>query len=348
MKIMIWNAARGGMRSVVEAYVRDGFIEREKVTLIPAYSDGGLLARQIVLLRALMIFIWCLARYRVELVHCHAAMRGSFWRKGIFATIARQFGIPVLLHLHGSEMKPFYHSQHPLLQKMIRWHLERATRVIVLSESWKEFVTLIAPAARIVVIPNYVKISEQRSTARRSPNDILFLGLIGARKGTFDLIHAFHDVHDRHPDARLIIGGNGQTAEAQALISQLKLDGSVTLAGWVGGEDKTRLLERSSIYALPSYNEGLPMSVLEAMAAELAVITTRVGGLPELVTNGVNGILIEPGDRAGLTQALMDLLNHPELRARLAEAEFKRIADSYSDRVALPILQNVYDACKRT
>jgi glycosyltransferase involved in cell wall biosynthesis len=345
---MIWNAARGGMRSVVEAYIRDGFTDRENIRLIHAYGDGGFAARQLILLRALAVFAWCLARYRVELVHCHSAMRGSFWRKGLFASLARLFRVPVLLHLHGSEMKLFYRSQRPFVQNIIRNHLERATRVLVLSESWKEFIECVAPAARITVVPNYVKISEHMNSKDRLSQDIVFMGLVGPRKGTFDLIRAFHDIHDRHPDVRLIIGGNGQIAEAKALISELKLADRVSLAGWVDEKTKAQLLARSAIYALPSYNEGLPMSVLEAMAAGLAVVTTRVGGLPELVTDRVDGLLLDPGDRMGLARALSELLSDVDLRTRIAKAGVQRIKDHYSDRVVLPMLRSIYDACKRT
>ncbi|WP_244487680.1 MULTISPECIES: glycosyltransferase family 4 protein [unclassified Aureimonas] len=339
---MIWNAARGGMRSVVEAYQRDGFVEAENVTLIHSYTDAGTIARQILLLRALASYIWTLATKRVDLVHIHAAMRGSFWRKGLFSSLARMFKVPVILHLHGSEMKLFYGSQRPAVQKMIRGHLEKADRVVVLSQSWKDFVSSIAPAARISVVPNYVTLPDLPGQAAQNPRDILFLGLIGPRKGTFDLIESFASIVPNHEGARLIIGGNGQVDEAAVLIRERGLDGHAVLAGWVDGAKKTELLATSGIYALPSYNEGLPMSVLEAMAAGLAVVTTRVGGIPELVTDGVDGILLEPGDRVGLSRALDALLGDDKMRRRIAEAGRARIEAQYSNHVVLPMLHTIY------
>lgn len=339
---MIWNAARGGMRSVVEAYRRDGFIEAEKIRLIASYDDGGFAARQLLLVRSLALFVWLLMTRRVELVHCHAAMRGSFWRKGFFSSLARLFGVPVLLHLHGSEMKPFYASQRPAVQRMIRRHLERAHRVIVLSESWRTFIASVAPAARVVVVPNYVRLPPERPVETRNADQLLFLGLVGPRKGTFDLVEAFAAVHAAHPAARLVIGGNGEVEKAGELVARHGLGAAIELAGWVDGPARQRLLDAAGIYVLPSYNEGLPMSVLEAMAEGLAVVTTRVGGIPELVTDGVDGLLIEPGDKAELSRALGRLLGDEALRVRIAEAGRRRVADHYSDRVVLPMLHALY------
>lgn len=344
MKIMVWNAARGGMRSVVEAYQRDGFLKQEDVRLVASYVDGNVLKRQLVLVKALCIYLYLLVTKKVELVHVHAAMRGSFWRKGLFSSLARLFGIPVILHLHGSEMKPFYQSQRPFLQRLIRRHLERASAVIVLSESWRQFVGSIAPAAKITVVPNYVNVPPASDPAARADHDMLFLGLIGERKGVFDMIPAFARIAGDFPDARLIIGGNGQVEAAEKLIAELNLQGRAVLAGWLVGDAKEALLRSSSIYILPSYNEGLPMSVLEAMAAGLAVITTTVGGIPELMTNGVDGVLIEPGDKASLANAMASLLRDRQLRLRLAETGRQRVKDHYSDGAVLPMLHDLYKA----
>lgn len=342
MKVMIWSASRGGMRSVVEGYVADGFIAKENVRLIHSYADAGFVARQWIALRALAELFLVLATNRVELVHVHAAMRGSFWRKGLFSSLARLFGVPVVLHLHGSEMKPFYAAQRPAVQRLIRRHLEKADRVIVLSESWRDFVSGIAPAARIAVVPNYVALPPLPDPAGRSPRDILFLGLIGPRKGTFDLIEAFATLAADRPDARLTIGGNGQIDEAAELIGARGLEGRAVLAGWVDGPRKAELLARSSIYTLPSFNEGLPMSVLEAMAAGLAVVTTRVGGIPELIEDGIDGLLIDAGDRAALAAALARLLDEPDLRERLARAARARIEAKYNSAAVLPLLHRIY------
>ena len=347
MKVMIAPASRGGMRSVIDAYERDGFLAAQNVRVIHSYREGSLAARQIMLLRALGAFLACLLTNRVELVHCHAAMWGSFWRKGLFASIARLFSVPIVLHLHGSETKLFWAKQRPWVQRLIRRHLEKASCVIVLSDGWKAFIRTIAPRAKIAVVPNYVRLPPPVDPIERSEDTILFLGLIGLRKGAFDLIRAFARVRDFHPRARLVIGGNGQVAEAGKLAAELRIADSVVLAGWVDGDAKAALLRSAPIYVLPSYNEGLPMSVLEAMAAGAAVMTTRVGGLPELITDGVDGTLLEPGDLDGLATGLRTLLDDAPLRTSLAEAGRRRIESHYSDAVVLPVLHRIYEDVRR-
>ncbi|WP_250958210.1 glycosyltransferase family 4 protein [Rhizobium sp. CG5] len=343
---MVAPNARGGMRSVVEAYERDGFLQQEDMRVIHSYDEGSFSKRQIIFLKALSSYIRLLATQKVELVHIHAAMRGSFWRKAIFSTIGRLFGRPVVLHLHGSEMKPFYASQKPFAQRLIRHQLEKANSVIVLSQSWADFVGGIAPAAKIDVLPNYVRVPTVATGDEKPVVNVLFLGLVGTRKGTYDLIEAFAKVHARHPDAKLIIGGNGETERAQQAIDGLKLRDVVTLAGWVDEQGKKVLLASSSIYVLPSYNEGLPVSVLEAMAAGLATITTRVGGIPELITDGVDGLLIDPGDIDGLAERISSLIADPHRRKELGDAGQKRIADAYSDQIILPRLHAIYEHVK--
>lgn len=343
MNVMIWNAARGGMRSVVEAYGRDGFIADRNVHLIAAYGDGGFIARQWLLVKALAQFAGLLLRGKVSLVHIHAAMRGSFWRKGLFASLARIAGVPVILHLHGSEMQPFYQSQAKWVQRLIRRHLERATRVIVLSQSWEGFIRTIAPAARIVILPNHVALPLPIAPQDRQANTILFLGLVGDRKGVFDLISAFAQVLDKHPQSRLIIGGNGDVERAKALVLTLEIAHAVDLVGWIGPDAKARLLRQAGIYTLPSHNEGLPVSVLEAMAYGLPVLTSHAGGLPELVRDGENGLLIHAGDQNAIAAALIRLLDDAALRAKLGNTARTDIAAHYSDLVILPRLSAIYD-----
>jgi len=344
---MIWNAAPGGMRSVVDAYVADGFVTRHDIQLIAAYGAGGFWARQGLFVRALFAYVRALAASPVELVHLHAAMRGSFWRKAIFATIARRFGVPVVLHLHGSEMKDFYAAQPAPVKRLIVGQLEAAARVLVLSESWKRFVAEIAPRARTTVVPNYVGVPEAAPARARPAREILFLGLVGERKGVFDLLPAFVAARAANSALALTIGGDGAIERAKREAVRLGVADHVDLCGWVDPQRREALLARADIFVLPSRNEGLPMSVLEAMARGLPVIATPVGGLPELIEDGANGLLVPPGDPEALARAILELASDPERRAALGRAARATVLARHSAAVVLPVLEDVYAAVAR-
>lgn len=347
MKIMIWNRARGGMRSVVVNYRDDGFIDRQGITLIHSYDDKGFVGRQLLLMRALLSYGFRLLTQKVELVHCHAAMRGSFWRKAIFASLARRFGVPVLLHLHGSEMKGFYESQSPRIRHLITRQLELASAVLVLSESWKQFIQTVAPQAKVIVVPNYVRVPVAAERPARQGLNILFLGLLGKRKGIFDLLEAFARARRQNPALRLIVGGNGEVDAAKRLARELDIEDGVTFLGWIDEDQRREALTNADIFVLPSYNEGLPMSVLEAMAYGLPVIATPVGGIPEVITNGQDGRLITPGNIGALERALLELGESPELRHKLGAAGHARVKECYADTVVLPLLNSIYDETTR-
>lgn len=342
--VMICTAARGGMRAVVEGYKADGLFSRWNVILLSPHVEGGLMLRLVTALQALVRFIGLLILQRVSLVHCHAAMKGSFWRKSIFALLARVAGVPVIFHLHGSEMKPFVDSQPLLLQRLIAWLLAKQSVVVVLSESWLHYVKSISPKANVEILPNYVVLPDLRAKSESDLDKVnfLFLGVVGTRKGVYDLLPAFKTAVTEVPTLRLTIGGNGEVEQAQKIASELGIDSKILFAGWVSGEDKLKLLQQAHIYVLPSYNEGLPVSLLEAMSWQVPVISTRVGGIPELVRDGVDGVLIEAGDQVALASAIIKLAKEIGLRNQMGSAAREQVEQNFSKLAVLPRLERLY------
>lgn len=345
--VMLNSAGRGGMRSVVDAYERDGVFQRWNVRVIYSHVEGGLLRRLAAAALALMKFAGLLLRNQVGLLHSHVAMGGSFWRKAVFSEVARLFGVPVILHLHGSDLEIFHDAQGALGKRQIRRQLERADRIVVLSESWREFVRRVAPRAKTEVVLNYVKLPSPSVCGK--PHEgvrVLFLGILGRRKGIYDLLPAFKRSLLKTPDMRLLVGGNGEVPETMEAIQAQNLSAAVDMLGWVAGDAKERLLSMADIFVLPSYNEGLPISLLEAMAYGVPVISTRVGGIPELVRDEIDGFLIEAGDQRALEDCLDRLATNGELRRRMGEAARERVAARFSDAAVLPVLEAIYaDIC---
>lgn len=280
----------------------------------------------------------------VAIVHLHAAMKGSFWRKAFYSFMARLFGVPTVLHLHGSETKQFFSGLSFVGRVVVRWTLSGQSAVIVLSESWAEFIRNFCPAAKVFVVPNYVDVQERTADLKvKDEVEVLFLGALGQRKGIYDLIRALHASLLTGRRLRLLIGGDGEVENVRTLSEELKISAQVTLLGWIDRTTREALLSQVDVFVLPSYNEGLPMSVLEAMAFGIPVITSPVGGIPELITDGVNGLLVPPGSITDLSNALNKLYDSNALRVELGTQGRCRLAETYSRDSSTLRLLNVYE-----
>lgn len=342
--IVLTTMGRGGIRSVVDTLERDQLGSRWNPRTLYTHVEGSLVKRLWTAFYALLTFLGLLFRGRVALVHCHVAMRGSFWRKTLFASIARSFGVPVVFHLHGSEMKAFFAAQRPWVQRIISTQLETVDHVVVLSDSWRDYVVEIAPRAKVTVVPNYVVLPDD-SECREAHDGLrfLFLGLLGERKGIYDLLVAFSRIAGQIPNAKLLVGGNGEEQQVRQKVSEAALNDQVEVLGWVSGDLKLSLLRTSDVFVLPSYNEGLPVSILEAMSWRIPVISTRVGGIPQLLRHEVDGLLIEAGDIDSLADALLRLGSNSALRIQMGDSARERVEMGFSRERAIPILEGLYE-----
>ncbi|MFZ6750072.1 glycosyltransferase family 4 protein [Undibacterium sp. Ren11W] len=341
--LMVCTQSRGGMRSVVDAYERDGVFQRWCFESLWTHCAGSAGARVRIAASAYCHLLSLLIRRKISFLHIHAAMRGSFWRKSLIAETARCFGVPSIIHLHGSDTSTFHGTMPVLRHRAVRRSLEKAAAVVVLSESWREFVLQVAPRARITVLNNYVLLPTL--TLDKTDHEIfslLFLGVITQRKGIFDLLECWPAVLAKIPGARLSVGGTGDMDEAKALVEKLGIAETVKFLGWVDGDHKLDLLKQADALVLPSYNEGLPMSVLEAMSWGKPVVTTRVGGIPELICDGESGLLVDAGDQSQLANALIKLGSDAHFRQLIGASGRARIEHEYSDVAVLPRLEAIY------
>lgn len=341
--VMLSSTGRGGILSVVKGYQRDGLFDRWNVHLVSTHVEGSLISR---LRRAAVAFCHvCMLTVtgRIALLHCHVAMSGSVWRKLLFAGWVQIFGVPVILHLHSGRTRVFYNSLPAFAQRLVSQQLTAAAAVLVLSESWRLFVREVAPKARVIVLPNYVEMPELNKTPNSAGKvNVLFLGLVGENKGIYDLLSAFAAAVIHVPQLFLYIGGNGDVERARAFAFELGLASQVEFLEWVSGETKNDLLHDAAIFVLPSYNEGLPVSVLEAMSWAIPVITTPVGGIPELIEDHVSGFLVAPGDTL-LLQHLLEQLGRDQTACHSVGLAGRIVVQKqYSKEVVLPKLESLY------
>lgn len=333
----------GGIAAVVNVYASSGLFQRFPVHYIQSHCDGSRFDKLKVMLRGYLQYIRMLAAGQVGLVHLHVASRASFWRKSVFFLLSRLFRKPVVLHLHGGEFAIFYGNESgPLRRRFISWVFDHAAYVVVLSAKWKQWVHSISRNPHVDVISNPVIMPESVAAwDSRRGTQVLCLGRLNKGKGSYDLLEAVARLNPATP-IELYLGGDGELDKVQQRARELGIADRVHVLGWVQSEAKARELAQASVFVLPSYNEGLPMSVLEAMAAGLPVVSTPVGGIPEAVQDGVEGFLVRPGDVQALADRLQRLATDAELARSMGAAARRKVETDYCAQAVVPRIEKIY------
>lgn len=334
----------GGITTVVSAYKAAGLFDRYTIKYIATHCDGGPFAKLKIGILGLIKYTFSLLTGSYQIVHLHVSSRASFWRKMPFILLAKLFRKKVVFHLHGSEFRVFFDSElSPLVRKIAVWVINLPDVVLALSPSWGTWLKTCVHKPRVVVIENSIAPMSLPPSVRRRPNQLLFLGRIGERKGFWDLLQVLNQLNKSGIDFHLLAGGDGELDKARAMVEEYGLQSKVEFIGWVRDQEKLKLLAESSIFMLPSYNEGMPMSVLEALAAGLPIISTFAGGIPDQVSDGVEGYLVEAGDVKALECQLSKLLSSEDLRNRMSIACVAKFDRHFSTTVVLPKLEAIYE-----
>lgn len=333
----------GGISAVVNEYRQAGLFDRLPIIYIATHCDGSMAKKLQFCVTSWFRYVALLLQRKVVLIHVHMASNASFWRKGLFFLPAFLCHIPTILHLHGGGFSRFYERDcNRTVKWLVRYMFDRVDSVIVLSNHWQCWVKSISSNSRILPIANPVQLPPTIDFFLREPSTILFLGRLGEQKGTYDLLNAVSGLVTQYPNLTLLLGGDGELDRVQKQANQMGIGAHVEVLGWISVTRKSALLRRAAIYVLPSYAEGLPMSVLEAMAAGLPVISTRVGGIPEVIADGLEGYLIQPGDVIALSNALNMLLVDADLRRSMGIAARNKVESTFSTEHVLPQIERLY------
>jgi glycosyltransferase involved in cell wall biosynthesis len=341
-------AMRGGIAAVVSALRDGGLFKRANVRYVATHVDGGKLAKLNQFASAVLSTIRALTSGQVALVHAHVSSNGSFWRKSFLLLMARAFGVPTIFHLHsgGFETYAARGLGGPLLRWWIRRTLEASDAVIVLSARWADWARRFAPKSNVRVVGNPVHvpavIGHKHADEAQIGGRVLFLGLICDAKGAFDLLRAWVDFRASDPAWRLAVGGNGEVDRFLGEATRLGIRTEIEYLGWVSGAEKESQLVGADIFVLPSYGEGMPVSVLEAMAYGACVIATPVGGVPDMMCRDVHGLWVEPGDIRGLASCLRQLARSPAMRRALATAARDHVVAHFSLETTVERICDVY------
>jgi glycosyltransferase involved in cell wall biosynthesis len=334
---------RGGVATVVSLLQQDGLFEREAVRYLATHIEGSRATKA----RAALCGLWrtvciCLCQ-RPAVVHAHAASNASFVRKSLLLLVARAAGCQTVFHLHGARFDQFAQRDAGfLMRRWIRHTLRASSVVIALSERWAAFLRGYAPGARVVVVPNSVPLPAAPAASAEQAGRILFLGQVDGRKGIYDLLAAVAALLPGFPQIELAIGGQGELDQVRQRAAELGIADHLVLLGWVDARQKQTELARAAVFCLPSHAEGLPMAMLEAMAAGKAVVVSDVGGIPDAVQDGSNGLLVQPGQVPQLAAALGAVLGDQALRSRLGQQARATIAARFKSDVVIGQIAAIY------
>lgn len=294
---------------------------RAELRLLETRGGGSVLWSPFYLLRAIGAIAAGRASGRLAGVHVNGAERLSMLRKGLLMAACRVLGVPVVFHLHAAQLPRTYQASPAIVRALIRGIFSLPSCCIVLGRNAADFLVrdLGVPARRVEVVFNGVPEPEPARAQPGAPAGfrLLFVGNLSERKGVSDLLHAMADPRLDAVPCDLTLAGGGAVEEYVALAARLRLDGRTRFLGWTDKATLDGLLAQADALVLPSYHEGLPLAILEALARGVPVVCTPVGEIPGVLADGRTALFVQPGDRQGLAGALVRLLKDPALRAQL-------------------------------
>lgn len=332
---------KGGIASVVNGY-RGSKLEKDyDIIYVESYKDGGKVAKLFKALSGYIHFIKVLILDNPDLIHIHSSFGPSFYRKIPFIYLASWAKKPIINHIHGSEFDELYTNASEKKQKLVKKVWDKCDRFIVLSEEWKHRFSVVIPKEKMSVIENYSLVKENYDF-HECNNQILFLGAINKMKGCFDMPEIISLVAEKVPDVKMIVAGFGEIEEVKRLASEKGVLDKFVFPGWVKGKEKENLLENSDVFFLPSYTEGMPMSILDSMGFGLPIVSTNVGGIPKIVREGTNGYLVKPGDKDSFAAKLTELLLNDNKRNLFGKNSYEIAKNDYSLNSHINAVEKVY------
>ena len=264
---------------------------------------------------------------------------------GVVARVLKQVvGLPYVVRVSGPDIPGFerrYRYLYPILRPIIRsaWH--RASFVVAKCQAEAAMIRVVDEDVQVRIVANGVDLEAFGATDRRGTRSLrlLCVGRLIERKGQDQLLRSLHALRALGMDVRLELVGEGDARPSlEQLAEALGLQNAVHFAGYVPRDRIAAVYGASDIFVLPSFNEGMSVATLEAMASGLPVVVTRVGGVDELVAEGVNGLTFDWGDIGAMTECLQRLAADAALRSRMGGASRDRAAAFSWDRMTRELL----------
>jgi glycosyltransferase involved in cell wall biosynthesis len=360
MKILIVHREfheAGGIGSLYTALKKQFTIVTNHLEVGSRIDETHRLKKIIRLVRDYIRFFFEIRKGRYDIIHINPTLDfKSTIRDGLFIVMARPFCKKLIVHFHG--WFPWFEQK--IIGKRLRLFKRvygRADVFIALSLHVKTKLSEWGFTQQIISIPNafdvtmiedfnFEEILEKR--LNNTQKDILFLSRIHKEKGIFEMLQAMPGITEALPQARLIVGGDGEDFElVKQRAASMKKD-SIVFLDYVKTDKKASTFSNASLYVLPSYSEGMPITVLEAMAFGLPVVVTRVGGIADFFENKKHGFMIEKAYPEEIAKAILLLLTDKELYASISRHNYRYAKDHFQSTIVAKKLEKLYKAVVRS
>ena len=276
--------------------------------------------------------------WRYDIIHFHTTPGTSQYTQLPQLILAKLFGKKVIEEVHvGNQLNN--HTNN----KIFKWWLGKADLLVLLAKKWEDllhekYYDIKVPTT---VLYNACEMVEPVDDSKRK-NLIIMAGMLNDNKAPNLLLEAWKEINTKYPDWHITFMGNGEVERFKQMAKDMNLGKSVDFPGYVVGEQKKEYMRAASIYCLCSYEEGFPMAVLESWAWGIPVITTPVGGLPDVIEEGRNCLTFPFGDSHQLAVQLERLIKDKQLRNEMAEYSRKFANDHFSLETISDNLDSIY------
>ena len=357
----------GGIATVTRVLLSSDLVERYEVCFLNptmgyprksglSYNDLSKIQKGFLAIAAFAKFLIVCCFKTPDFILILSSHYGDFWRNSVFLLTSKLFSKRLFLWIHGSKFDEFCQKSSKPLLLIIRKILDLPDLVFVLSEHWVRFLSNYVPRTRLRILYNPIISADfnggnaisREFEDLRDAKVILFVGNSDARdlkrKGVYDILSSVPLLKSADKDFLFVFAGPQNNANLVALCKKNQIDRNVLFCGSIPSDKLRELYSLAKIFLLPSYAEGLPLGILEAMAAGLPIISTPVGGIPELVEDGINGFLVKTGDIEAIAEKTRLLLGNGKLRNKMAKNNIEKVREKFDIEVILNQLEHDFNS----